>query len=82
MNKNKLDAASISLDTSQLITSLLVYKLASKILEPKELNVVVDSASDTIIDQLSEHVDKNMVEKVSKDTAQNIKDLISQMRHI
>jgi len=74
------DIKLISIDTSQLITSLLVYKLASKILNPQELNSVINGGSDTIIHELSNHMDKKAVEKISKDTAENIKDLIIKMR--
>jgi len=76
----KEDAELISLDTSNLITSLLVYRLAAAIIPPNVLNITIDGGTDTIIEQLSKHMDKNMVEKVARDTAQNMKDIITKMR--
>lgn len=67
-------------DTNNLITSLLIYKIAAKVLTPAEINSVVDGGADTIIEQLAIHLDKNMVKKIAKDTAQNMKDLIYKMR--
>ena len=70
----------VSHDTNHLISSLLIYKLAAKLLTPAEINSVVDGGADTVSEQLAIHLDKNMVRKVTKDTAQNIKDLIHKMR--
>lgn len=70
----------ISTDINQLITSLLVYRIAAKVLGPQEINNVVDGGADTIVEQLSMHMDKNIVEKVAKDAAEDMKDLIHKMR--
>lgn len=70
----------ISTDTNQLITSLLVYRIAAKVLGPQEINNIVDGGTDTIVEQFSMHMDKNIVEKIAKDTAENMKDLIHKMR--
>lgn len=70
----------IASDTNSLINSLLIYQMAAKILSPAEVSFVVDGGSDTIINEIGTHMDKNMVEKIAKDTAQNMKDLICKLR--
>lgn len=71
----------ISTDTTQLITSLLIYRIAAKVLTPQEISNVIDGGTDSIIEQLSLAVkDKNIIEKIAKDIAENTKDLIHRMR--
>jgi len=70
----------IALDANNLISALLLYKIAAKTLTPLEINNVIDGGTETIIEQLSEHLDKNTVEKVVKDTTENMRDFIHKMR--
>ena len=78
MNKQEI-VDMISHDANNLISSLLLYKIAAVVLTSAQANAVVDGAADTIVDQLSNHFDKNIVEKVVKDTAENTKDIIGKM---
>jgi len=70
----------ISADTTNMIHALLLYKLIVKVLQPSEVNSVIDAGTDTIIEQLSIHMDPNAVSKITRDTAENMKDLINKMR--
>jgi len=69
----------ISVDANNLITSLLLFRVVAKTLPPTEIDTIIRGASDTIIEQMSSHFDKNIVEKIVRDTAENIKDNIHNM---
>lgn len=69
----------ISIDASNLITSLLLFRVVARTLPPKEIETIIKGASDSIIEQLSNHFDKNMVEKIVRDIAENTKDNIHSM---
>ena len=82
LEKSKAEAEMHGIATyvGDMLDSLLIYKLAAKILNTGEVNAILDGGSDTIIDQLGDEIGKNKIEKISKDIAQNKKDMIHQMR--
>lgn len=72
----------ISTDTSNLINSLLIYKMTSKLLSPAEINSIIKYGSDTISEGLSSdekllmYLDKNTINEIVKNTSNKILKLI------
>jgi len=66
----------IAPDISHLIHTMLLYQIAARMLNKMEIESTVNGTCEAIIEQLSVHYNKDMVEKISRSCSQTIKDTI------
>lgn len=66
----------VSADTFNMINSLLIYHIASKVLSPAEINCIIENGSNIISDELSSYLDKKIVNETVNDVSNKISKLI------
>ena len=72
--------SAMSLDASTIINMLLVYKMASKLLPPEEVDIILCEGQKVLLDTFSKHVDKDKANEIIMNAINNTKNTINSMR--